>query len=1014
MKRKLWIIPVLAVLLALICCGTASADDYSFTTQPGNYTVNPDSEVTISWATNFNPVKIELVSDQGQFQTNPWTQELYWISDEKVVKTITTDLSRSMSEVITYDEAVYIRWKVRAYYFDDEVSYVASDFFEISRILRSITTPANVNVEPGKQVLISWKTNFNPIRIEILQDQGYYQTNPWTQELYWVSDNRVVKTINSNLSRNMSIPMRYDEVSESYSWRDKWFVRAYSENDWSTSDAFTIDYPFPTCLQVTFDSCGHGTAPESQDIWIGHYATQPENPTADGFVFGGWYTRMDFKTKFSFSSPVLENMTLYAWWGHTMTFDMNGQNENYNRSCVVREGEKAEPYTRYMDTDFSGWLLTGWYTEPECVNAFDFNTVITGDITLYAKWEYDGFAVTYDWNGSHNVTRWKPVGGTYDIIDPDEPVTLRARTGDTFREIVPLGFDYAGSLVFTGWYTEPECMNLYDFTTIPAEDTTLYAGWAWNPTISYVFNHPMYNPGTGFDRITIRYGTAPSADAAFKDSPSEWPTWKGHTCLGWFADENCTVPFDIDVPLYQSVTIYLGWEETEYTITWDANGSSFVNGNTALTVILHYGDRVIPPEEEPLTIEGKVFKGYGYLGSSYASGFANVTCMDNATYYAVWIPEGLPINNQNFPDANFREYVSTKIDTDGNGYLSVAERAAVTKITYQYTASDKLISNMKGLEHFPELTQLFCIYQSFTSLNLSNNTKLTKVTLGHCDNLASLDFSGCVELTELNVNSTALTSLNLNNCTSLQRLECENAASLTSLNLRSEALKYLSIYNSGLQTVDISACPILCETVVNGTYSGFTTLLFAYYNHPDGSSAGQIIVTNADPCPTAFITYGIPIDEAHFPDEGFRRLVGDRYHDLNGNGYLTQGEIDQAYSLNGGYSGTYNLEGIQYLPNISYIVLKNVGMEHIDLSANPLVNTLVVSGNHLTEVDVSMLTELTHLDVAKNPGLVTLTLGSAPLETLNCYPVPAYPLSRSERSAASAEGVYGERRILQR
>ena len=144
-------------------------------------------------------------------------------------------------------------------------------------------------------------------------------------------------------------------------------------------------------------------------------------------------------------------------------------------------------------------------------------------------------------------------------------------------------------------------------SAIPAEDTTLYAGWAWNPTISYVFNHPMYNPGTGFDRITIRYGTAPSADAAFKDSPSEWPTWKGHTCLGWFADENCTVPFDIDAPLYQSVTIYLGWEETEYTITWDANGSSFVNGNTALTVILHYGDRVIPPEEEPLLrVEGEV------------------------------------------------------------------------------------------------------------------------------------------------------------------------------------------------------------------------------------------------------------------------------------------------------------------------------------------------------------------------------------------------------------------------
>ena len=1076
-----------AVLLAVLCCGTALADDYSFTTQPGNYTVNPDSEVTISWATNFNPVKIELLSDQGQLQTNPWTQEQYWVTDEKVVKTITTDLShsmseaitydeakyirwkvrayysddevsyvasdffridrtlrsittpentnvnpdsevtiswttnfnpvkielvsdqgqiqtnpwtgeqywasyekvvktittdlsRSMSEVITYDEAAYLRWKVRAYYSDDEISYVASDFFEISRILRSITTPANVNVEPGKQVLISWKTNFNPISIEILQDQGYYKTNYLTQELYWVSNNRVVKTINSNLSRNMSIPMRYDEVSESYLWRDKWFVRAYSENDWATSDTFTIDYPSPTLLHVTFDSCGHGTAPKSQDIWIGHYATQPENPTADGFVFGGWYTGMDFKTKFSFSSPVLEDMTLYAWWGHTVSFDMNGKNENYNRSFNVREGQQAEPYTAYMNTDFSGWFLTGWYTEPECVNAFDFDMVITGDITLYAKWEYDGFTATFDWNGTHNVTSYKRVDSTHIDIYADEPQIQRARTGERFTEIRPLQYDGAGSwLSFAGWYTEPECMNLYDFTTIPAEDTTLYAGWGQNHTLVLHTNNP-YGTYSSPLYCTIPYNEVPGDNEWLIYHLQHPGDYTGYVHAGWYTDEAGTVPFDPSEPLTGTVHVYSKWALAEYTVIFDVNGGT---GMDNITLILHYGDAITVPAVQP-TLTNYVFRGWtGSDGTNFYvwSPTKEIACTGDVTYSAYWVPDGVAINSSNFPDAVFRDFVA-QYDTNEDGYLWASECDAVTNISIY----NRGVTSLRGIENFTELKTLGCNGNALTSLYLARNEKLT--TLRCNDNqLTSLDLSGNTVLTHLYAQNNCLTSLNIVNCRALTSAYIQNNPNLTDVVFAAPNLRTLQIQDTGITTLDLSACPGLAYAATNGSVYHYTTSGYSTYSADYENWYYQLSVTlyaSVD----GFITSGIPIDEAHFPDEGFRRLVGDRYHDLNGNGTLSQSEIDQAYSLNGGYSGTYSLEGIQYLPNISYIVLKNVGLEQIDLSANPLVNTLVVSGNHLNAVDVSMLAELTHLDVAKNPDLVTLTLGSAPLETLNCYQCP--------------------------
>ena len=38
-----------------------------------------------------------------------------------------------------------------------------------------------------------------------------------------------------------------------------------------------------------------------------------------------------------------------------------------------------------------GYVFGGWYWEPSCINAFDFNTPISGNITLFARWtRYNG------------------------------------------------------------------------------------------------------------------------------------------------------------------------------------------------------------------------------------------------------------------------------------------------------------------------------------------------------------------------------------------------------------------------------------------------------------------------------------------------------------------------------------------------------------------------------------------------------------------------------------------------
>ena len=65
----------------------------------------------------------------------------------------------------------------------------------------------------------------------------------------------------------------------------------------------------------------------------------------------------------------------------TVTFDSKGGSTV--TSQTVAHGSKA---TKPADPTKSGYTFVGWYTNSACTTAYDFNTAVTADITLYAKW----------------------------------------------------------------------------------------------------------------------------------------------------------------------------------------------------------------------------------------------------------------------------------------------------------------------------------------------------------------------------------------------------------------------------------------------------------------------------------------------------------------------------------------------------------------------------------------------------------------------------------------------------
>lgn len=106
------------------------------------------------------------------------------------------------------------------------------------------------------------------------------------------------------------------------------YAEGYTFAGWYTDPECTSKYDFSKEVKeditlyalwladgiVTFDVQGHGTAPEAQQIKYGKTATEPEDPTEEGYVFVKWFTDSACTTEYDFSAPVTGDITLYAKW----------------------------------------------------------------------------------------------------------------------------------------------------------------------------------------------------------------------------------------------------------------------------------------------------------------------------------------------------------------------------------------------------------------------------------------------------------------------------------------------------------------------------------------------------------------------------------------------------------------------------------------------------------------------------------------------------------------------------
>ncbi|MFR0604864.1 InlB B-repeat-containing protein [Bifidobacterium pseudolongum subsp. globosum] len=276
---------------------------------------------------------------------------------------------------------------------------------------------------------------------------------------------------------------------------------------------------------------------------------------------------------------------------YNVIFDSNG-----GSSVGPAAVEAGQPATEPTAPARTGYAFAGWYTAKDGGDKYDFTKPVTADMTLYAQWTINKYAVTFDTNGGTAVAPVTVEHGQK-ISQPANPT----RTGYTFA----------------GWYTAKAGGSKYNFDVSVIADMTLYAQWTVNKyTVTF-----DTNGGTAVAAATVNYGQKVSQPAA--------PTRTGYTFTGWHTTKTGGTKYDFTKPVTADMTLYAQWAINKYTVTFDSNGGTVVAAAT-----VEHGQKVSQPANPTRT--GYTFNGWYTAkdgGSKYD--FTKPVTTD-MTMYARW------------------------------------------------------------------------------------------------------------------------------------------------------------------------------------------------------------------------------------------------------------------------------------------------------------------------------------------------------------------------------------------
>lgn len=381
-------------------------------------------------------------------------------------------------------------------------------------------------------------------------------------------------------------PTKVQEPTKAGERFDGWYTDGGYGTSFNFDQVLTSDVEvhakWVTSWDVTFDSQGGLPAPDIQHVDDGAKADEPPAMSktdhhGEPSIFLGWFDGSSTSAYDFEGTAVKHDTALTAHWRdahHHVTFDTQGGTPVDEQN--VADGGKATKPTHAQEPTKVGERFGGWYTDGGYGTPFDFNQVLTGDVTIHAKW-VDTYTVTFVMDGGSHTDEQKVADGGY-----------------AHRPAIPTK---AGGYRFDDWYTSDSYTTRFDFgATAITENTSVYAHWVkrWKVTVDP-------NNG-GLDSVTqdtVDAGTqlaVPSTPAVPRDHHHEVSRF-----LGWYTASGAK--YTSVAAVEGDVTLTAKWDDAHRKVTFETHGGSPVPAS-----------QLKEDGQSPDTVSDPTWSGYRFLG----------------------------------------------------------------------------------------------------------------------------------------------------------------------------------------------------------------------------------------------------------------------------------------------------------------------------------------------------------------------------------------------------------------
>ena len=496
-------------------------------------------------------------------------------------------------------------------------SYVVS----FTKTSASITKPNAVNgiSAPSREgyVFGGWYKNDDFTGTAIAAENIATAENNVTYYAKWIPDCDVIFDFNGGASTNyvISIPngVKIDEPIEQpnkagYVFK-YWALSTNLNQEYNWNTEITNNIVIEAVWQeignnyvVTFDLNGGVGAFNTQVLVAnGSTVSRPTSPSKVGYTFAGWAPEGQ-ASYYNFSTPVTSDITLVAVWQTTqictITFNLNGGYGDFPDITINRLEKIEEPSAKPAK---AGNHFKYWALSTDLTKEYNWNNLVSENITLIAVWENFNRVVSFNSNGGTAA-----------------PGTIIFNVGDCvsdFEKMLNENQPERTGYTFEFWATSPTSNVAYNLDLPVTNNLTLYAIWRIN-TYTVSFN---LDGGSGsFPNKTINYGSTVS-------KPAATPTKDGFTFKYW-ALSGQTTEYNFSTPVTSDITLVAIWEQdscvAEGTLITLADGSqvpveNLTGGEMLLVWNLYTGSFDIAPI---LVIDSDALKQYEVIKLTFSDG----------------------------------------------------------------------------------------------------------------------------------------------------------------------------------------------------------------------------------------------------------------------------------------------------------------------------------------------------------------------------------------------------------